>query len=762
MIETKTVLHRIWREKYLLGMLTSWSALILLSAGWNLFQNHQEILKRAKIEANSIFQHTMAYQRWMSDHGGMYVVVSEKNKPNPFLKIASRDIHSTEGQVLTLISPFQMKTEVYHGYRELRVLNRSVSLAPLNPENYPDPWEENNLKAFVNGTDEIFQISDIQAKSFMRLMRPFEATERCFKCHDVTDGGNKNILGATSVSVPMEPYYKSAISTWWTILITHLIMLTLGGIIITRFYMGCRSYQKTISESEKKFRIVSEFAYNFEYWTTEENEIIFISPSCERITGYSQNEFLHEPSLIENIIHPDERDAFRNHLEHFQSPAHDDIDFRIITKKGETRWLSHTCRPIFIDGQFLGRRSSNKDVTEKKKLVAELLQAQKMECLGHFAGGIAHDFNNVLTSIVTFTHLLHDEVDENNLEIQDYIKHIIISAKLGKNLTSNLLSFGQRQIISPKKTSLNKIVRNISDIIKVLLPRHITWEMDLSEDEEPIFADPHHIEQILINLCTNAKDAMTNGGSLTIATRLVKLDREYNGPISPIFPGRYMILSVADKGEGISAADISRLCEPFYTTKEKKKGTGLGLSIIARIAKEHNGYLDVESEVGQGTTFEIYLPVMKERPQKEMRLPLPVEVAGHSATPTILLADDDKLIRKSISAALKQKGIKVLAANDGAEAISIYLDNRRAIDLALLDVVMPKKNGWEVYDILRKDRPDLKAIFISGDTDNIITNKIIAEENLLFMAKPLDVKILQKKVMEILLDRMEIPAQGKN
>jgi CheY-like chemotaxis protein len=243
---------------------------------------------------------------------------------------------------------------------------------------------------------------------------------------------------------------------------------------------------------------------------------------------------------------------------------------------------------------------------------------------------------------------------------------------------------------------------------------------------------------------------MTNGGSLTIATRLKVLDKEYSGAIGTIPSGHYMVLSVEDSGEGISAANISLLCEPFYTTKEKKKGTGLGLSIISRIAREHNGYLNITSQVNRGTTFEIFLPIMVDQREENRQIPLLTEYTSDTASPTILLADDDKLIRKSISMALKQKGIKVLQANDGAEAISIYLDNRHIIDLALLDIVMPKKNGWEVYDIIRKDRPDFKAIFISGHTDNIITNKIVAEENLRFMAKPLDIETLLAKVNEVL------------
>ena len=746
----KNIFNKIWHEKYLLGMLASWIVLVLVSAGWNLFQSRQDIIERARIEADSIFRHTLAYQSWISDHGGMYAIISDSNKPSPYLQIPDRDLHTIEGPVLTMISPFQVKTEIYREHKELHVLNHSISLTPLNPANSPDHWEEKSFAAFAQGADEVCEISKIQGKSFMRLIRPFRAKKQCFKCHDLKDKTPGSIIGATSVSVPMAPYFQSALTTWWTMIITHLVLLTLGCAIIIKFYSGCKTYQNTISENEKKLRIVSDFAYNFEYWTTEENEIIFISPSCERITGYSKEEFLQSPGLIEDIIHPDERQLFHAHLDNLQTSACDDISFRIITKKGEVRWLSHTCSPIFIDGQFLGRRSSNRDITERKKLVAELLQAQKMECLGHFAGGIAHDFNNVLTSIVTFTHLLHDEVDEDNQEIQNYIKHIIISAKLGKNLTSNLLSFGRRQIISPKKTSLNEIVRNISDIIKVLIPRHITWKMELTGDDRPIYADPHQIEQILINLCTNARDAMTEGGSLTIATRMQVLDNHYSGAIGTIPPGEYMVLSVADQGEGISPANISLLCEPFYTTKEKKKGTGLGLSIISRIVREHNGYLDISSQVGQGTIFEIFLPVMIERRKKERQLLLPAGYGAGRGDRTILLADDDELIRKSISMALKQKGINVLQAKDGAEALSIYLDNRRRINLALLDVDMPRKNGWEVYDIIRRDQPEFKAIFISGHTDNIITNKIVNKENLQFMAKPLDINVLLARVRKIL------------
>ena len=747
----KKIIAAIWREKYLLGLLIFWVILIAFSASWNLYQNHQEIIERAKIEAHSTFQHTVAYRAWCSSHGGMYAIVNETTQPNPYLQTPLRDLHTREGVKLTLISPFQMKYQVYEKSSQLHIINRSVSLEPLNPNNMPDPWEKKNLRTIENGAKEVFEVSSMNGTSYMRLLRPIIATDRCFRCHEQHDHKIGEPLGATSIAVPMTLYYQSAVNTWWILLITHFFLLVLGSAFVIKFYIGCKKDEKTIKESEEKFRIVSEFAYNFEYWSTEENELIFISPSCERITGYSKKEFLEDPDLIGNIIHPEDKNLFQTHLPDYQCPAHDDIDFRIVTKEGVIRWMAHTCSPIFVNGQFLGRRSSNKDITEKKILMEELLQAQKMESLGQFAGGIAHDFNNVLTSMVMFTHLIQDEVDENAEDIQDHIKHIIISAKLGKNLTANLLSFGQKQLINPKKTYLNDVVENISDIIKTLMPEDITWQFSPAGYQLPIYADPHQIEQILINLCTNARDAMPDGGTLDITTKGIVIDREHTASMGPIQAGNYMLLAVSDSGQGIPENNLSQLCEPFFTTKGKKSGTGLGLSIVARIIRDHNAYMDISSKLNKGTTFKIYFPVLANElpPVNESTLSDQSALLTGSA-PTILLADDDELIRKSIELTLGQRGINVLLAEDGAAALRTYLDNRDHIDLAILDVVMPKKNGWQVYEIIKKDQPDFKVIFISGFTDNIITTKVITEENQEFLDKPLDIEMLMDKVWKIL------------
>ncbi len=749
------LIQKIWRLKYFILVVGCWTLLLAFSVFWNLHENEKDTIGKARVEARTILQHNLAYRRWNSLHGGVYAKVSPSNPPNPYIVDKNRDITTTDGIQLTLINPFQMTKQAYALLRKqspyLAVINKTVSLNPLNPENYPDEWEHKALLAFDEGKSEVDELTDFMGFPYMRVMAPYYTEKQCLKCHEHQGYSIGDIRGGMSIAVPMEPYYDAASRTRRIINFTHLTLWALGTLAIILFFHGLRRYKQAVTESEEKFRIVSEFAYNFECWVKEGGEFAFISPSCEWITGYSREEFYKNPGLMLEIIHPEDRENFKTHITDFMEPAHEEFEYRIITKDGQIRWVSHACMPIFDKGQFLGRRGSTRDVTDKKRLEEQLFQAQKMECLGHFAGGVAHDFNNVLSSITTFTHLLQDELAESDDDLHEYIDHIIIAAKLGRNLTSNLLAFGRRQISRPKEIHLNELIYNIATIVRSLISEDIKCIISLSKEEIPVFADPHQIEQIVINLCTNARDAMHDGGELLIKTSMILLDKPHAGKFGSIPTGEYMVLTVADTGHGINIRDLNHIFEPFFSTKDSCKGTGLGLSIVANIIKENRAYIDVESSLKKGTTFKVFFPV-RATDTDAAASPRQINQGDKSpnAKKTILLVDDDELLRKSLNLLLHHKGYEVIPAVDGDDAIEKFKRYKDSIDLVILDVVLPKKNGKEVYDFIKKDNKDCKVLFISGFTDNILTEKGIKEQGLDFLPKPLDVELFAAKVQSLL------------
>ncbi len=521
-------------------------------------------------------------------------------------------------------------------------------------------------------------------------------------------------------------------------------------------YENIKKHQQEIAESERRFRTLSEFSQDWDYWISENGEIIFISPSCKKITGYAQEEFIERTALLNEIIYPEDEEFFRDHLKDFRSQEHFEIEFRIISKDGSIKWLSHVCNPIFIEGEFRGRRVSNRDITDRKKLEEQLRQSQKMESLGLFAGGIAHDFNNILTVIDGYSRFLKDIIGDKDEKMNNYIQQIIEASKRAQKLTSSLLSFSRKQIMKPQPVFLNSVIEEISKLLKRLIGEDIELKIIFNKPEEsfPVFADPHQIEQVIMNLATNARDAMPQGGKLIIETSPVTIDERY-AKAHGCKPGKYMSISVSDTGIGIDKELLPHVFEPFFTTKEKGKGTGLGLSIIYGIIKQHEGFINVYSEKGVGTTFKIYLPAAKkidEAIRKEQEALIMTDFKGSE---TILLAEDDDSVRRFLKDTIEGYGYKVLEAIDGEDAIKLYEKNKDEISMLLIDVIMPKKNGKEVYDYIKKIDPNLKAVFISGYTEDILTSKGIYEEGLEFISKPINVKELMKKI-RIMLDKRDL------
>lgn len=381
---------------------------------------------------------------------------------------------------------------------------------------------------------------------------------------------------------------------------------------------------------------------------------------------------------------------------------------------------------------------------ELERVQAQLLHAQKMEAVGQLAGTIAHDFNNILTAIIGYGELLQEGLGSDGA-LRNYVDIIHNAAERASYMTHNLLAFSRKQVFSPRPVDLNQVVRKSRDFLSRLIREDMEMKVLLAEDDLVVMADPVQIEQILMNLFTNALDSMPSGGTLTIGTGATEINTPYER--AHCLPGKYAVVSVSDTGIGMDRTTQDSIFEPFFTTKKAGQGTGLGLSIVRGIVKQHGGCIEVSSEIGSGTTFKVYLPFSREiveAPDREKRTPPP------GGRETVLLAEDDELLRELAGGQLQKAGYHVISAGDGEEAVTKFRNHAGKIDLLLLDVIMPKKNGRDVFSEIKSTCPGIKAIFLSGYSAEFISTKGKLEEGFNFIRKPFSPYDLLKKVRAVL------------
>jgi PAS domain S-box-containing protein len=408
------------------------------------------------------------------------------------------------------------------------------------------------------------------------------------------------------------------------------------------------------------------------------------------------------------------------------------------------RWYELRDRAIeWIDGRTV-RFEIGVDITERKKLEDQLRHAQKMEAIGTLTGGIAHDFNNILTAITGYGELIREELDKDD-PLRTYAEIINSSADKAARLTQSLLAFSRRQLSDPRPVKMNAIISKAEGLLSRIITEDIEIVTSLSERDPTIMADGGQVEQVLMNLASNAKAAMPGGGRLQVGTDVVRLDDAFVEGHGGGKSGEYALILVSDTGSGMDRETREKIFEPFFTTKEAGKGTGLGLAVVYGIVRQHGGFVDVYSEPGDGTTFRIYFPLTGAAAETETRKsqgPLP------GGTETILVAEDNEQIRRLLKTSLERVGYKVLLAVDGEDAIREYDKNKGQVDLLILDVIMPKKDGRKVYDEIGKTSPGIKALFMSGYSADIVENKGSLPENTGYISKPISLHELLMKVRE--------------
>jgi signal transduction histidine kinase len=389
-----------------------------------------------------------------------------------------------------------------------------------------------------------------------------------------------------------------------------------------------------------------------------------------------------------------------------------------------------------------------KRTAERQSLEQQLIQSQKMEAVGQLAGGVAHDFNNLLTVILGYAEMLRQHARQDGLAVE-YAEEIHLAAHRASDLTNQLLAFSRRQISIPRVVSLNEVVKQVEKMLRRIVSEDIRLETRLAGGIHPVKVDPALIQQVIMNLVVNARDAMPDGGLLTIETAEVELNSEYAGRHIGVEAGRYNMLVVSDTGTGMDDATRARLFEPFFTTKEQGKGTGLGLSIVYGIVKQSGGEILVYSEPGHGTAFKIYLPSVTSTPEP---LPGPVDEGGGTvpAVETVLLVEDDHQVRGLTRTILTTRGYRVLDAASPADALKILAEPEWTIDLLITDIVMPGMNGADLALQAAAARPGIRVLFMSGYTEGGVINRGMITPDTPFIQKPFTSAALSRKILEVL------------
>lgn len=454
-------------------------------------------------------------------------------------------------------------------------------------------------------------------------------------------------------------------------------------------------------------------------------------------------------------VHPEDLPMVSNVFDKTTRTYEDnEMEFRIVRPDGAIRWIRWRGQVVQdAGGKYSRIICVNMDITEgkemeeeRRRLESRLLQSQKIESIGTLTGGIAHDFNNILSALMGYASLIQMKMDKKD-PLRPFADQIVLGSQKAAELTRSLLAFSRQQPITFSILGLNDIVKGAEKLLQRLVTEDVAIKTSLVPGQPTIRADATQIDQVLFNLAANARDAMPNGGTLLIETQIVELDETFVQSHGYGGPGRYALISVSDTGVGMDEATRQRIFDPFFTTKEVGKGTGLGLSTVYGIVKQHKGYITVYSEPHIGTTFHVYLPVADKIVDGDK--PAPVAKQARGGSEVILVAEDNEAVRNLIRDVLTQYGYTIIEATDGADAVDKFKKTER-VDLLILDSVMPKKNGRQAFNEIISLTRDVKVLFISGYTRDVILNKGIEESKFPFVPKPIQAVVLLNKIREIL------------
>jgi two-component system, cell cycle sensor histidine kinase and response regulator CckA len=506
--------------------------------------------------------------------------------------------------------------------------------------------------------------------------------------------------------------------------------------------------ETALRQAEQKYRAIFENAAEGIYQSSLDGQYIAANPALARMLGFDSPEELISSRTDISAQRYVSRDIHAEFVRAMtQYGAVQNFEYEAFRKDGKIILVSENARVVRDSaGKILYFEGTVEDITRQRELEHQLRQMQKIEAVGRLAGGVAHDFNNILMAISSYAELLERKLTDPSTG--RYVSEIVKATKRGSSLTDGLLTFSRKQVLSPKVLDLNALIAEHLKMLSRLIPENIELKFAAGGDLGHVKADPSQVQQVLMNLIINARDAMANGGRLLLQTTNAKLDSA-SSPHNQDAAARYVLVSVTDTGCGMDSETMSHIFEPFFTTKEQGKGTGLGLAIVFGIVKQSGGHVSVQSEPGKGTTFKVYFPMVEAAIEREN-----AEVIKHlgTGTETILLVEDEDGVRNSTAEYLRDTGYTVLTAAGGPEALQIVEQYDRPIHLLLTDVIMPFMSGRELAEVMTSHRPETRVVFMSGYSDNLLSTHQIINTNHRLLRKPFSLESLGQCIREVLED----------
>ncbi len=522
--------------------------------------------------------------------------------------------------------------------------------------------------------------------------------------------------------------------------------------MICRDISDRKENEAALLESEERYRMLAENPFDLIVELDENARFIYASPNFESVLGYSPESLLGSSGL--DLVHPDDRAQVAQNF----TTAAGNLDtiqttYRALHKDGSERWLETTTRTYRSANSRLMSVLISRDITNRveadealRQTEQKLQQSQKMEAIGRMAGGVAHDFNNLLTAIIGYSDLLLDELEDEN-PARTNAEEILKASERAAGLTNQLLAFSRRQVLQPRVLDLNHLVADMDRMLRRLIGEDVELVSILDGAAWPIKADPGQLQQVLLNLAVNARDAMPRGGRITIETANTTLEEPIPNELEEIPAGDYLTLSVRDTGTGMTPDIRAMIFEPFFTTKETDEGTGLGLSTVIGIVRQSGGNIEVESEPGRGSSFVVYLPRTDE---VEMLPERSISSASFRGNETILVVEDSEPVRGLVIRCLERHGYSVLGAASGVEALRYCSRHPGPIHLLLSDVILPKIDGFEIAERVREVRPDTQVIYMSGFTDDALAKHGIRAQDVTLIQKPFTPSTLLRTIREFL------------
>jgi PAS domain S-box-containing protein len=582
-------------------------------------------------------------------------------------------------------------------------------------------------EAFVNGTGYTYE--EIVGRTSMELQLWEDPEDRAAIMREMQKKG-------TAVAFKLKGRRKSG---KLGVGLCSMTRITLNGeehlLSLIQDFTELERAEEARRESDQRFRQLTE-TIDEVFWLTDvsKGQMIYVSPAYAHVWGRSCESLYAAPRSWLDAIHSDDRERVRA-AQDLQVTGTYDLEYRILRPDGLVRWIHERAFPV-RDANGIPYRIAgvSSDITTRRELEEQFRQSQKMEAVGQLAGGIAHDFNNLLTVIQMQSSLLMAELTERP-DVITGIQQIMDASRRAANLTRQLLTFSRREAQAPRILDLSEVIGNMTKMLQRILGEDISLESRFAPGLPQVHADPGMMEQVLMNLVVNARDAMPAGGRLTIALDPVTLDAEYAAAHPPAMAGHFVCLRVTDTGGGIAQEIQTRIFEPFFTTKEVGKGTGLGLATVFGIVQQHRGWIELESEVGRGTTFRVFLPALRSNAALTIASNSPPTIRGGSES--ILLVEDENPVRALAAAALRKRGYQVIEAGSATEALKRWEELKGNVDLLFTDIIMPGGvSGKELAEQLLQRRPTLRVIYTTGYSTDLIGQQLKLESGKNYLEKP--------------------------